>query len=62
MDSLGEQYARENGIELKQFPANGEDFSEPCIHRSTSMASETSLSQTFPDMSIKTYGQLEFNL
>lgn len=39
VDSLGEQYARENGVELKQFPANEEDFSEPCIHRSTSMAS-----------------------
>ena len=39
VDSLGERYARENGIELKQFPANEEDFSELCIHRSTSMAS-----------------------
>ena len=33
VDSLGEQYARENGIELKWFPANWEDFSEPCLRR-----------------------------
>ena len=33
VDSLGEQYARENGIELKRFPANWEDFSEPCLRR-----------------------------
>ena len=39
VDSLGERYARENGIELKQFPANEDDFSELGIHRSTSMAS-----------------------
>ena len=39
VDSLGEQDARENGVELKQFLANGEDFSNPCIYRSTSMAS-----------------------
>ena len=38
VDSLGERYARENGIELKQFPANEDDFSELCIHRPTSMA------------------------
>ena len=40
VDSLGGTVRKgKKGIELKQFPANDEDFLKPCIHRSTCMAS-----------------------
>jgi hypothetical protein len=29
-DKLGEQYSEENNLKLKTFPANWNDFSEPC--------------------------------
>lgn len=33
VDSLGERYAREHGIEIRLFPAEWEDFSSPCIRK-----------------------------
>jgi hypothetical protein len=32
-DTLGEKYAKENGIPIKRFPAKWNDMSEPCLKK-----------------------------